>query len=86
MRMRVTIDITKPLRRRMKVRKAGNEWSWITFKYENVSTFCFIYGIIGHADKFCNKLFDTPENEITRPYGAWMRAQPRRQNNLIGSK
>lgn len=86
MRIRVAIDITKPLRRRMKVRKTGNEWSWITFKYENVPTFCFICGIIGHADKFCSKLFDTPINEIVRPYGVWMRAQPRRQSNLIGSK
>ncbi|WOG87678.1 hypothetical protein DCAR_0206909 [Daucus carota subsp. sativus] len=86
MRIRVTIDITKPLRRRMKVRTSGSEWSWITFKYEHVPTFCFICGIIGHADKFCSKLFDTPENEITRPYGAGMRAQLRRQNNLIGSK
>lgn len=86
MRIRITIDITKPLRRRMKVRKAGNEWSWITFKYENVPTFCFICGIIGHADKFCSKLFDVPENEITRPFGACMRAQLRKQNNLIGSK
>ena len=58
MRIRVTIDITKPLRRRMKVRKSGNEWSWITFKYGHVPTFCFICGIIGHADKFCSKLFD----------------------------
>lgn len=80
------MDISKPLRRRMKVRKTGNEWSWITFKYENVPTFCFICGIIGHADKFCSKLFDVPENEITRPYGAGLRAQLRRQNNMIGSK
>ncbi|KAK1403031.1 hypothetical protein POM88_002636 [Heracleum sosnowskyi] len=40
--------------------------------------------LLGH--KFCSKLFDTPENEITKPYGVWMRAQPRRHNNLIGAK
>lgn len=86
MRIRVQMDITKPIRRRMKIRKSGNEWSWITFKYENIPTFCFICGIIGHSDKFCSKLFDTPENAIIRPYGAWMRAQLRKQNNLVGSR
>lgn len=59
--IRVKIDITKPLKRRMKLRKAGGEWIWITFKYENVPMFCFICGIIGHSEKFCNTLFDTPE-------------------------
>lgn len=86
MRIRVTIDITKPLKRRMKIRKAGGEWLWITFKYENVPTFCFICGLVGHSEKFCNKLFDTPEEEIARPYGAWMRAPFRKQNKLVGSR
>ncbi|XP_074374449.1 uncharacterized protein At4g02000-like [Apium graveolens] len=74
MRIRVDIDITKPLRRRMRVRTYGNDWSWITFIYEHVPTFCFICGIVGHADKLCSKLFNTPESDITRPYCAWMRA------------
>lgn len=74
LRVRVQIDLTKPLKRRMKVRKSGDEWTWINFKYENVPSFCFICGIVGHSEKFCSRLFDTPENEIVRPYGAWMRA------------
>lgn len=48
LRVRVKVDLSKPLKRRMKVRKAGNEWFWILFKYENVPTFCFICGILGH--------------------------------------
>lgn len=86
MRVRVTMDITKPLKRRMKVRKSGNEWSWITFKYENVPTFCFICGIMGHPDKFCGRLFDTPEGDIVKPYGSWMRAPLRRQTRMVGEK
>lgn len=86
MRVRVTMDINKPLKRRMKLRKSGNEWIWVTFKYENVPTFCFICGLMGHADKFCSRIFDTPESELTRPYGAWMRAPFRRQMKMIGSK
>lgn len=86
MRVRVSIDLSKPLKRRMKLRKSDAEWFWITFKYENVPMFCFICGLLGHSDKFCSKLFDTPESDIIKPYGAWMIAPPRRQNNLIGAR
>lgn len=86
MRIRVTIDLSKPLKRRMKLRKSGNEWSWINFKYENVPLFCFICGVLGHGEKICNQLFEKAESEITRPYGVWMRAPLRRQNKLIGAR
>lgn len=80
MRIRVTMDLSKPLRRRMKLRKAGNEWFWINFKYENVPTFCFICGLLGHGEKYCSQLFEKLEEEITKPYGFFMRVPLRRQN------
>lgn len=86
MRIRVTIDVTKSLKRRLKLRKTGNEWSWVTFKYENVPTFCFICGVLGHADKFCSRLFEVSESEVTKPYGTWMRSPLRRSNMMFGSK
>lgn len=86
LRVRVTVNVTKSLKRRMKLRKAGDEWFWINFKYENVPTFCFICGLLGHSDKFCSKLFVTKEEDIARPYGDWMRAPFRRQVKPIGAK
>lgn len=83
LRVRVTIDLEKLLKRRMKIRKAGDGWEWITFKYENVPTFCFICGKLGHSEKFCNILFEKTEAEITKPYEVWMRAPLRRQIKLI---
>lgn len=79
MRVRVTLDLDKPLKCRMKVRKSGDKWLWINFNYENVLTFCFICGLIGHSEKFCAKLFDIPKHELTKPYGMWMRAKLRRK-------
>lgn len=67
MRVRVNMDLSKPLKRRMKIRKAGDARHYFTFKYENVSTLCFICGMIRHSDKFFNQLFVTPEHEVTRP-------------------
>lgn len=70
----------------MKVKMAGNEWYWINFKYENVPTFYFICGVIGHSERFYNKLFEVPESEIKKPYGPWMRAPFKSQVKLIDAK
>ncbi|KAK1353529.1 hypothetical protein POM88_051894 [Heracleum sosnowskyi] len=40
----------------------------------------------GHSDKFCERLFDTPAEQIERPYGAWMKVEHRRKTHTIGSK
>lgn len=53
LRIRVSMDLSKPLKRKMKIRKFGNEWGSITFKYENVPTFFFICGVLGHSEKYC---------------------------------
>lgn len=86
MRVRVVVDLSKPFKRRMKIRKSGAEWFWITFKYENVPTVYFICGLMGHSEKFCSKLFDIPHNEIVNPCGVWMRAPLKKQSKLIGSR
>lgn len=80
------IPIDKPLKHRMKLRKSDNQGCWANFKYEGVPTFCYICGIIGHSEKFCEKIFETPPELIEKPYGSWMRAEPRRRNHTIGSK
>ncbi|KAK1380771.1 hypothetical protein POM88_027515 [Heracleum sosnowskyi] len=86
LRVRVTIDLTKPLKRRMKLRKSQTNWCWVNFRYEGIPTFCFICGMIGHGEKFCEKIFDTPVEQIEKPYGAWMKAEPRRRSHTMGAK
>lgn len=86
MRIRITINLSKPLKRRMKMKMTGNEWFWVNFKYENVPSFCFICGIIGHSERFCSQLFEKQEHEIVKPYGSWMRAPLKRQVKPIGAK
>lgn len=71
MRIRVSLDITKPLKRKMKIKKADGDWFWADFKYERLPTFCFICRIIGHAEKFCPKLFEGGiDKETAGPYRA----------------
>lgn len=39
-RIRVALNVEKPLKRRMKLKRDGNNWNWINFKYEWFSSFC----------------------------------------------
>lgn len=86
MKIRVSIDLRMPLKRRRKIKMARDEWFWVNFKYEKIPTFCFIYGIVGHSEKFSGKLFEMSENNIVKPYGPWMRAQFRNQVMPIDAK
>lgn len=70
----------------MKLKKTEDNWCWVNFRYEEVPTFCFICGMMGHNENFCDKIFDTPLESIEKPYGIWMKAEPRRRNHTIGSK
>ena len=69
MRIRVAIDVRKPLKQCMRIKKVGGEWAWITFKYERLSMFCFLCGMIGHCDRFCEKLFDCEVKPKEMLYG-----------------
>lgn len=59
-RIRVTLDLNKPIKRRMKLKREGGEWSWVNFKYERLSTFCFVCGLVGHSDRDCGLVFANP--------------------------
>lgn len=47
MRIRVELQINKPLRRGGYITSLDGERIWITFKYERLPTICFICGRIG---------------------------------------
>ncbi|KAK1352841.1 hypothetical protein POM88_052679 [Heracleum sosnowskyi] len=38
------------------------------------------------TQKFCSRIFEASRDELVKPYGQWMRALPRRQSYLTGSK
>lgn len=52
MRIRVKIDINKPLKRALKVKCANGEALIVTFTYERLPNFCYRCRIIGHLLKF----------------------------------
>lgn len=86
-RIRVSLDIDKPLKRRMKIKRENGTFSWINFKYERLSTFCFVCGRIGHSDRDCEIVYANPTKTIERAYGVWLRAPNKNtQKQNLGSK
>lgn len=73
-RIRIIMDVEKPLKRRMKIKRAGGTWSWVNFKYERLNIFCFVCGILGHFERDCGIVYAHPDKEIERAYGVWLRA------------
>ncbi|KAM7462720.1 hypothetical protein LguiA_030841 [Lonicera macranthoides] len=82
MRIRVSLDIRKSLKTRMKIQKEGEGSSWINFKYERLPGFCFFCGVIGHSDRFCELFIDFPNKNVEKNFGVWLRA-PNRRTQVI---
>ncbi|MBA0725626.1 hypothetical protein Golax_022194, partial [Gossypium laxum] len=87
MRIKVKIDIEKPLRRVVRfVDKDGSETIGL-IKYERLPDFCFSCGIIGHTLKTCITKVDEEEmNDIYLQFGSWMRAPLATPNQERGTR
>ncbi|XP_057444409.1 uncharacterized protein LOC130736614 [Lotus japonicus] len=85
MRVRVILDLTKPLRRGTQIGKAMNRTGKVFFKYERLPDICFACGRLGHSIKTCPDKDDDEEEENgiqNLPYGAWLRASPRKNTTV----
>ncbi|WOH11567.1 hypothetical protein DCAR_0831056 [Daucus carota subsp. sativus] len=70
----------------MKIKREGGDWSWVNFKYERLSTFCFVCGRLGHSERDCNVVYANPGKEIERTYGTWLRAPNKNTKIEIASR
>ncbi|XP_042980067.1 uncharacterized protein LOC122310252 [Carya illinoinensis] len=71
LRLKVDVDVTKPLVRGRMVNSGGKQL-WSHFKYERLPNFCFKCGLFKHANGKCPNfgLNNQPQDQ----YGQWMRA------------
>ncbi|XP_060963951.1 uncharacterized protein LOC133033270 [Cannabis sativa] len=86
LRIRVRINVEKPIKRRMKISIDDSSWYWVNFKYERLPTFCFICGIIGHTERFCPRLFLKPLHLQEKPYTLELRASSQRRQTTFGAQ
>lgn len=76
-RIRVRLDITKPLLRgfMLKGQDIGEE-CWVTIRYERLPEFCFLCGKIGHVAKECEGKKGMEERNMDKlEFGNWLRFQ-----------
>ncbi|XP_019185254.1 PREDICTED: uncharacterized protein LOC109180221 [Ipomoea nil] len=52
-RIRVSISVDRPLRRRMRLMKRDGTTAWVNFRYERLHKFCYFCGCMGHLHTFC---------------------------------
>ena len=62
-RVKVMLDITKPLRRFRKIKDKRGREIQVDFAYERLPFFCFACGIMGHSEKDCHAVHEEDKYE-----------------------
>jgi hypothetical protein len=86
LRIRVEIDLSKPLERGRALNLKGTS-HWVMFKYEKLPMFCFDCGRVIHGVKGCPVSRSSRLNSTTgaKEWGVWLRADDGRRRNFNGS-
>ncbi|KAL2933007.1 hypothetical protein RDABS01_016126 [Bienertia sinuspersici] len=76
MRLKVPINIEKPLRRGLKIATHPNTSKWVDIKYERLDDFYYYCGKLGHVDRDCSFIdsYEGSSKEMVYKYGLWLRA------------
>jgi hypothetical protein len=86
MRLRVKVDVRQPLKKNTKVKNREGEWCEVKFKYEKLGVFCFVCGVMGHAENKCEVRFAMEHDDGIREWSNEIRAEPRRQGGRLVSR
>ncbi|GAU36150.1 hypothetical protein TSUD_316790 [Trifolium subterraneum] len=86
MRIRVRMDVRQPLKKDTRMKNKEGEWCTVNFMYEKLGVFCFVSGIMGHAENKCEVRYAMEQDDGTREWTAYIRTRPRRQGGRIVSK
>lgn len=84
LRVRLIIDISKPLGRGRVVCMGGTKKRWVDFRYERLPIFYYWCGIVDHDDKDYLLWIDSKESlEMEeQQFGPWLHADSKRLQRL----
>lgn len=84
LRVRLIIDISKPLGRGRVACMGGTKKGCVDFRYERLPIFCYWCGIVDHDDRDCLLWIDSKESlEMEeRQFGPWFHADSERLRRL----
>jgi hypothetical protein len=81
LRVRIRLDVTKPLARGRMIRLLGKQ-VLITFQYEKLPWYCLDCGRISHGNGGCDQKSGVRDKGSEKQYGTWLRVPPpRRRGN-----
>lgn len=74
-RIKILADVTQPLKRGINFQGVDGKQAWLPVTYERLPIFCFLCGVIGHAEDKCPTRYEEGflEPEGPFPYGSWLR-------------
>jgi 14-3-3 protein epsilon len=86
MRVRVKMDVRQPLKKDVRVKNMAREWCTVKFKYEKLGVFCFVCGVMGHAENKCAVRFSMENDDGVRGWSNEIRAETRRIGGRLTSQ
>lgn len=86
MRIKVRLDVRKPLKRRKKILKRNGTEVIVSCKYERLGDFCFTCGIMSHTERYCRKFLSRENDSEIKEWGSWLKAPLRRASGPVKSK
>ncbi|KAK4421651.1 hypothetical protein Salat_2115700 [Sesamum alatum] len=73
-RILVAINVNEPLKRALNISTTMGDEHTVYFTYKRLPNFCYLYGRLGHIDKYCETRFVEgfldPGPDM--PYGSWL--------------
>ncbi|MBA0803073.1 hypothetical protein Gohar_013322 [Gossypium harknessii] len=78
LRVRVCLDVCRPLKRKKKVMFSPKNYGYVTFKYERLTLFYFFCGCLGHDDSFCSARMPLRVEVAKMGWDLSLRAQSKR--------
>ncbi|XP_063942974.1 uncharacterized protein LOC135150542 [Daucus carota subsp. sativus] len=86
MRIRIKVDVRRPLKRKKKICKKDKSDVIVHCKYEKLGDLCFVCGLLTHTERFCSKRSTAESESVNKEWGSWLRAPPRRAGGSSRSK
>lgn len=86
MRIKVRLDVRKPLKRKKKIIRRNGEEVIVSCKYERLGDFCFTCGIMSHTERYWSRFLNRYKEEVVKEWGSRLQAPTRRGPGMVKSK
>ncbi|WJX72347.1 hypothetical protein P8452_56235 [Trifolium repens] len=86
MRVKVRVDVRSPLKTEKKIKLNGGMGGVVKFKYEKLGLFCFVCGILGHAENKCEVRYAMVGDNGRRSWSNEIREEVRRPGGRVDSR